>query len=104
VTDAQKANESPIETDAESWNESPNETETPLRNAMPVLDDVYVKDVCKIGQGHECCRYLLMSPRRGWQCGKTIDRARRYFDQRVADQLMTARGDNCPGIEEEGIV
>lgn len=74
----------------------------------------YIKDICKIGQGHECCRYLLMGPK-GFECGKMDDRnqvqtledkikgslprksARELLFERAEKGLMTARGDNCEG-------
>lgn len=74
----------------------------------------YVKDICKIGQGHDCCRYLLMGPK-GFECGKVTDKgevrtledemkgrtpfksAREILDWRTKTGLMVARGDNCEG-------
>ena len=63
---------------------------------MPVLlDDDYVENICKIGQQEKTCRYLLMGPH-GWCCGK-LSHLKEYFDQRVANGAMLARGDNCEG-------
>jgi hypothetical protein len=31
----------------------------------------HVREVCKVGQGHDCCRYLAASAA-GWQCMKLI--------------------------------
>jgi hypothetical protein len=58
-------------------------------------DTEYAKTVCKIGHGHECCRYLTMSPR-GWSCEKHSE-LKKHFDYRAFLGTMTARGDNCTG-------
>jgi hypothetical protein len=60
----------------------------------------HATDVCKIGQGNECCRYLIGSPK-GLECAKNIIRIRRFADMRVADEDMVARGDNCEGLGNE---
>jgi len=54
-----------------------------------------VKDVCKIGQGHMCCRYLVMGTR-GFECVKHSAMAT-LLDNRVETETITARGDNCDG-------
>ena len=55
----------------------------------------YVKDVCKIGQGATCCRYLVIGPK-GFECVRDTD-MKEYLDSRVAMETMVARGDNCDG-------
>ena len=55
----------------------------------------YVKAVCKIGQGHACCRYLTMGAG-GWSCEKRSS-LKAALDARVLAETMTARGDNCEG-------
>lgn len=55
----------------------------------------YVKETCKMGQGHDCCRYLTMHPD-GWSCEKRGS-LRNYLNYRVVTNSITARGDNCPG-------
>lgn len=55
----------------------------------------HVRDICLIGQGEKCCRYLAMSPH-GWSCEK-LTPARFVLDDRVAAGSMYARGDNCDG-------
>lgn len=60
------------------------------------LTDDYVKNTCRIGQGHSCCRYLTMSAT-GWGCEKHTDLAH-HLDARVAHGEMTARGNNCEGV------
>lgn len=54
-----------------------------------------VKNVCKIGQGHDCCRYLMMGGL-GFECAKGTATAA-ILDIRVLSESMTARGDNCDG-------
>lgn len=63
------------------------------------MNDI-IKDICKIGQGHQCCRYLVMGTQ-GFECAKHSELAK-LLDQRVETQTITARGDNCEGktIEE----
>lgn len=68
-------------------------------NSRADLTDTWTKRVCKIGQGHACCRYLTISGG-GWNCEKHSDLGR-YLDQRVAAENMNARGDNCPGLLEK---
>jgi hypothetical protein len=60
----------------------------------------YIKDVCRIGQSHACCRYLTMGPG-GWCCEKNTGLSA-VLDARVALGSMVARGDNCEGQPEPG--
>lgn len=59
-----------------------------------ITDDV-ANTVCKMGQGHDCCRYLSVD-RNGWSCLKGTE-LKPYLDNRVKTMTMTARGDNCEG-------
>lgn len=59
--------------------------------------ETYTKTVCKIGQGAECCRYLLMGPS-GWECGKGDPRAVDTIDRKVAEGSFISLGDNCEGM------
>lgn len=80
---------------------------------MGLISLPYVTEVCKIGQGKACCRYLTVGAE-GWDCVKlntdpvrslldmmdgTIATmtAKQILDQRVANNEMTAQGDNCEG-------
>ncbi len=81
---------------------------------MGLIKDLnYVRDVCKIGEGHQCCRYLTTGAE-GWNCikhypdpirslldvmeGKAATKTvKQLLDERVARGEMTARGDNCEG-------
>lgn len=55
----------------------------------------HIKEVCKIGQGHQCCRYLVMGGK-GFECAKHTE-LKMLLDTRVATETITARGDNCEG-------
>jgi hypothetical protein len=58
-------------------------------------DTTWATDVCKIGHGHTCCRFLTMHPD-GWSCEKHSPLAD-LLTQRALAGEMNARGDNCPG-------
>lgn len=60
----------------------------------------HVKNVCKIGQGNDCCRYLVLGGN-GFECAKHTELAT-LLDTRVKDNTITAQGDNCEGktVEE----
>lgn len=58
--------------------------------------DRRVKDVCKIGQGADCCRYLACGAKL-FECLKHTS-LKGELDRRVSEGSMTARGDNCEGV------
>lgn len=47
-----------------------------------------IEEVCKIGQGNDCCRYLVVGPN-GFECAKHTA-LKRYLDTRVTNKLITA--------------
>lgn len=55
----------------------------------------HVKNICKIGQGADCCRYLMMGGD-GFECAKDTELAT-TLDMRASAGSMTARADNCEG-------
>lgn len=55
----------------------------------------HVLNVCKIGQGNKCCRYLVMGTE-GFECAKGTS-LQVHLDERVYNNTMTAQGDNCEG-------
>lgn len=55
----------------------------------------HVKNVCKIGQGNKCCRYLVMGAE-GFECAKGTS-LQVHLDARVYNNTITAQGDNCEG-------
>jgi hypothetical protein len=65
----------------------------------PVNMNEHIKNVCKIGQGNDCCRYLAVGPD-GFECLKSSD-LKDHIDNRVARNDMTAQGDNCGGRGQE---
>ena len=54
-----------------------------------------VKDTCKIGQEHDCCRYLIIGGD-GFECAK-LTNMKLTLDSR--GDSMTARADNCDGLD-----
>lgn len=60
-----------------------------------VINDEWVKNVCKPGT-FETCRYL-MADSDGWMCAKLSPELRSYLNDRVAKGSMRAVGDNCEG-------
>ena len=54
----------------------------------------HVRAICKIGQGAECCRFLVTFEL-GFECAKYSD-LHDTIQSRVAS--MTAKGDNCDGL------
>jgi hypothetical protein len=55
---------------------------------------LYIEDVCKIGQGHACCRYLGVGAD-GIECLK-LTPLKATLDAR--GDSMVARADNCDGV------
>lgn len=60
------------------------------------LDRQKLVDVCKFGQGAECCAYIV-GGLGGFECGKLDPLLRLQIDIRQELGTMVARGDNCPG-------
>lgn len=56
----------------------------------------HIENICKIGQGEECCRYLLCGPN-GFECAKH-SKLKNIIDQRANSNLMAAKGNNCEGF------
>lgn len=54
-----------------------------------------IKNICKIGQIHDCCRYLVMGTK-GFECMKNTSMST-LLDKRVETETIVARGDNCEG-------
>lgn len=61
-------------------------------SSSAVTDD-QARELCLMGQGGACCRYLVMGT--GFMCAKTT-MLKAQIDARAA--TMNAKGDNCPGI------
>lgn len=58
------------------------------------MNDV-LKDICKIGQGAACCKYLLAGEN-GFECAKT-NGWKDIVDNNWKTVKHTAQGDNCEG-------
>lgn len=61
----------------------------------------HVKDVCKMGQQHNCCRYLAFGVT-GFECLKNTS-LKSVLDIRVETENIVARGDNCEGKKIEDL-
>lgn len=55
----------------------------------------HINDVCKIGQGANCCKYLLAGGD-GFMCGKLTE-WKEIVDKNWATTPHVAQGDNCEG-------
>ena len=62
---------------------------------MPELNKI-IQDVCKIGQGAECCKYLVVGAR-GFECMKINQANKEMIDKNWAVTHHVAQGDNCEG-------
>lgn len=56
----------------------------------------YLNAVCRVGQGADCCRYLI-GDSAGLHCAKHVPELASLLDERVRLETIYARGDNCPG-------
>lgn len=59
------------------------------------ISEIHLKQVCKIGQGNEYCRYVTVG-HEGIQCAKHTGLSR-VLDAKVNAGEMVAQGDNCAG-------
>jgi len=59
------------------------------------ISKIHLNQVCKIGQGNECCRYITVGPQ-GFGCEKHSD-LKGVLDAKVNAGEMVAQGDNCAG-------
>lgn len=55
-----------------------------------------LREICNVGGGPDCCRYLVSGPG-GITCAK-LTGLRAEIDRRVAAGMFTARADNCDGL------
>lgn len=56
----------------------------------------YIKQICKIGQGGACCKYLVMGTE-GFECMKVNSAYKALIDEKWAKEQHVAQGDNCEG-------
>jgi hypothetical protein len=52
-------------------------------------------DICKIGQGKDCCKFFLASSL-GFECAKKDETLKTYIENNW-DSTKVAQGDNCEG-------
>ena len=59
------------------------------------ISDEHVKEICKIGQGKDCCKFITMGVG-GFECAKGTE-----FESIILARgtSMSAQGDNCKGIK-----
>ena len=55
------------------------------------LTDKQARHICKVGQGKDCCAFLMMGPR-GWECGKADFITRGIIEARLKANTMNAQG------------
>jgi len=58
-----------------------------------------MEKTCKIGQGKDCCRYILLGAE-GFHCGK-LTSLKSILDSRVEAGTMIAQADNCNGLNNQ---
>lgn len=58
----------------------------------------WIKEVCRIGQGANCCKYLV-SGTKGFECMKTSFATKEIIDKNWETTAHVAQGDNCEGKE-----
>jgi hypothetical protein len=59
-----------------------------------------VINICKIGQGANCCKYLLAGTE-GFECAK--HEGEKQMIDRVWNETKNAQGDNCEGLSKEDL-
>lgn len=57
----------------------------------------HIEKVCKIGQGADCCKYLLFS--KVFECAKVNKNDKEVIDENWKTTKHVAQGDNCEGKE-----
>lgn len=57
----------------------------------------HVLNVCRIGQGADCCKYLVMGAH-GFKCMKINESTKVLIDDNWVRNHHVAQGDNCDGI------
>ena len=58
------------------------------------ISDERLKNICKINQGANCCRYISCS-KDGFECEKN-SAMKNIIDSNINN--MVAKGDNCKGL------
>lgn len=66
---------------------------------LPIIDDERLKTICKMGQGKDCCIFILAGLH-GIECCKNSPVHANLILESKAD--MVAQGDNCEGLPLQG--
>lgn len=61
------------------------------------IPELHLREVCKIGEGGETCRYIGLSD--GFTCLKHSS-LKETLDSQVKRNAITAQGDNCDGPKD----
>ena len=69
-----------------------------LNNDALKIDIKHLDNICKLRQGENTCRYILLMPI-GYVCIKNT-KLKQAIDQQCNKNQMTAKGDNCDGLGE----
>ncbi len=76
------------------------DAETPDFTIAQQISTEQLVKICKYRQGSACCRYIYYPrEKREFYCVKTISEIKEKLDGEVS--VMTAQGDNCPGLPNE---
>ncbi len=69
-----------------------------------LLEGTEPKDICKLGQGEQCCAFLVCSSK-GFECIRMSYPANSLIFERLEKGTMNAKGKgewkNCPWVKEE---
>ena len=63
---------------------------------VSIIEGSYVRKVCKIGKGVDCCSYLSIA-KQGFCCMKNDPADKANIDEKRNSGSFRAMGDNCPG-------
>jgi len=58
------------------------------------IDKDWLDEICKMGHGAACCKYIVVDGARGICCAKSNESLKATLDSQTH---MVARGDNCDG-------
>ena len=75
-----------------------------LKDKLPELQDdkrkipsAHLSQVCQIGNGEHCCKYVFLTPAAGFVCAKH-SLLKVSLDNFAREKRMKAQGDNCEGL------
>lgn len=60
----------------------------------------YQKNICQIGNGHQCCKYLVLGSK-GFECMRDDPANKKVIDSAWLITKHVAQGDNCKGYNTE---